>query len=143
MAIQLDEALRRPGSEYDITLQEGDVLDIPLVRNTVRVFGAVMHPAVLTFEKNKDVKAYIEDCGGYTKRARKSKAYVVHMNGRSERMSKISQVMPGDDVVIPEKNQRESGISDSAFMRGAEAITAIAAMGQSVAYILLVIDRTK
>ena len=143
VAIQLDEALRRPGSEYDITLQEGDVLDIPLVRNTVRVFGAVMHPAVLTFEKNKDVKAYIEDCGGYTKRARKSKAYVVHMNGRSERMSKISQVMPGDDVVIPEKNQRESGISDSAFMRGAEAITAIAAMGQSVAYILLVIDRTK
>jgi protein involved in polysaccharide export with SLBB domain len=143
VAIQLDEALRNPGSEFDITLQEGDVLDIPIVRNTVRVFGSVMHPAVLTFEKGKKAKSYIEDCGGYTKKARRAKAYVVHMNGRSERMRKISQVMPGDDIVIPEKVRQESSISDRSFDRAATAITAVAAMGQSVAYIILVIDRTK
>ena len=143
VAIQLDEALRNPGSEFDITLQEGDVLDIPIVRNTVRVFGSVMHPAVLTFEKGKSAKSYIEDCGGYTKSSRRSKAYVVHMNGRSERMRKISQVMPGDDIVIPEKRRMDSTISDRTFERTAQAITAVAAMGQSVAYILLVLDRTK
>jgi len=143
VAIQLDEALRNPGSEFDITLQEGDVLDIPIVRNTVRVFGSVMHPAVLTFEKGKSAKSYIEDCGGYTKSSRRSKAYVVHMNGRSERMRKISQVMPGDDIVIPEKRRMDSTISDRTFERTAQSITALAAMGQSVAYILLVLDRTK
>lgn len=143
VAIQLDEALAHPGSDYDVTLKEGDVLDIPMVRNTVRVFGAVMHPAVLTYEKSKRVSAYLEDCGGYTSNARKAKAYVVHMNGRSERLRSGTQIMPGDDIVIPDKTKRETGISDKAFERGALALTTIASIGQGVAYLILVLDRTK
>ena len=140
VAIELDKALAHPGSEYDILLVEGDVLDIPITRNTVRVIGSVMHPSVITFEPGKTAKGYVDDCGGYMKRAQKSKAYVVHMNGHSEKMRGGVQVMPGDEIVIPERKKADAWTMSDAM---AATITAVAAMIQSGAYMYLVIERTK
>lgn len=142
VAIQLEKALATPGSEFDIELMEGDVLDIPMVRNTVRVFGCVMMPTVISYEQGKSARAYINDCGGYASRAQRGKAYVVHMNGTSERLGMAAQILPGDEIVVPQR-QKAEGISDRSFERGAQAVTALGTMLMSASYLLIALERTK
>ena len=141
IAIELDKALSNPGSEYDIELMEGDVLDIPVVRNTVRVIGSVMMPSVIAYKSDKTANNYIRDCGGFTKRAQRGKAFVVHMNGRSEKINAATRVLPGDEIVIPEKAKSE-GITDATFGRAVQSISALGTVAMSAAYLYVAIDRS-
>ena len=50
VGIQLSEALKNPGSEYDIILREGDVLRVPEYTGTVRISGAVMYPNTVVYK---------------------------------------------------------------------------------------------
>ena len=137
VAIQLDKALANPGSEYDIELIEGDVLDIPMVRNTVRIVGCVMMPSVISYKSGKSVRSYINDCGGFAARAQKGKTYVVHMNGTSEKMFPGTRVLPGDEIVVPQR-QKSEGLTDKAFERTTQAISSLASLSTMVAYVYLI-----
>ena len=70
-----------PGSTYDIILQEGDHLYVPEMQSTVRISGDVMFPNTVVYEPGKNLKHYINQAGGYGDRAKKSKAFVIYMNG--------------------------------------------------------------
>lgn len=140
VAIQLDKALANPGSEYDIELMEGDVLDIPMVRNTVRIIGCVMMPSVISYQSGKGVRSYINDCGGFAARAQKGKTYVVHMNGSSEKMRAGTRVLPGDEIVVPQR-QKSEGLTDKAFERTTQAISSLASLSTMVAYVYLIATR--
>lgn len=140
VAIQLDKALTNPGSQYDIELMEGDVLDIPMVRNTVRVMGCVMMPSVISYESGKSARSYVNDCGGFAPRAQRGKSYVVHMNGTSEKMGLGTQVRPGDEIVVPQR-QKPEGITDKAFERSTQAVTALGTVAMSAAYLFVALDR--
>ena len=140
VAIQLDKALANPGSQYDIELMEGDVLDIPMVRNTVRILGCVMMPSVISYQSGKSAKSYINDCGGFAARAQKGKSYVVHMNGTSEKMGLGTQVLPGDEIVVPQR-QKSEGLSDKAFERTTQAMTALASLSTMITYVYLIATR--
>ena len=140
VAIQLDKALASPGSQYDIELMEGDVLDIPMVRNTVRILGCVMMPSVISYQSGKSAKRYINDCGGFAARAQKGKAYVVHMNGSSEKIGLATRVRPGDEIVVPQR-QKTEGMSDKAFERTTQAISALASLSTVVTYVYLIAIR--
>ena len=140
VAIDLEKALADPGSDQDVVLMEGDVLDIPIIRSTVRVMGAVMMPSVLTYDGRKDFKDYISSSGGYSPTAKRSKGYVVHMNGRSEQLKMGTRILPGDDIVIPEKKKRE-GIADQTFTRIATLATTVASLGSTIATIYILLKR--
>ncbi len=142
VGINLDKALSNPGSDYDIVLMEGDVLDIPVIRGTVRVMGAVMMPSVVSYNGRMNGKDYIKAAGGYASDARKSKAYVVHMNGNSEPLKNSTRIFAGDDIVVPEKRVKE-GTTDRTFQYVATSVTAITGMTSAVAYIYLMIQNSK
>lgn len=109
VGIDLEKALAKPKSEADVVLREGDVLVVPEYNNTVRISGEVMYPNTATFEKNKKLSHYIEQAGGYGQRAKKSKVYVVYMNGQVKKGKSLSSnlIQPGCEVIVPtkEKNQ--------------------------------------
>ena len=138
VAISLDKALDNPGSEFDIELVEGDVLDIPMVRNTVRVIGSVMMPSVISYESGKTASGYVRDCGGFARRAQRCKAFVVHMNGRSERINMATKVLPGDEIVVPEKAKAE-GVSDKVFERGTQSVAALGSLVTAGAYLFIIL----
>ena len=142
VGIRLDRALANPGSDEDIILMEGDVLDIPVLRGTVRVMGAVMMPSVVSYSARMSGKDYIKAAGGYAPDARKSKAYVLHMNGNSEPLKAGTRIFAGDDIVIPEKRIKE-GATDRTFQYVATSVTAITGMTTAVAYIYLMIQNSK
>ncbi len=117
VGIELDKALTQPGSNADIVLREGDRLVIPQFSNTVKLSGEVMYANTTTYQKGKNLKYYINQAGGYGNDARKSKAYIVYMNGTvtkaNRRVSDLIQ--PGCEIIVPKKPESK-GMSTAEIM---------------------------
>lgn len=105
VGIDLEKALANPGSDFDLVLREGDHLFIPEYVNTVKISGSVMYPNTVLYKDGKKLKHYVNLAGGYGSDAKKSKAYVIYMNGTVAKLSKYksSLIQPGCEIVIPSK----------------------------------------
>ncbi len=114
VGIDLEAALANPGSDADLVLREGDVLGVPEYINTVRISGNVMYPNTVTFNPKMKVKDYITQAGGYGYRSKKSKAYIIYLNGTVERARRFSKnvVEPGCEIVVPQKRTRERQLQE-------------------------------
>lgn len=112
VGIDLAAALANPGSEADLVLREGDILGVPEYINTVKISGNVMYPNTVTYNPNMKVKDYVTMAGGYGYRSKKSKAYIVYLNGTVERARRYSSsvVEPGCEIVIPQKRDKEDNL---------------------------------
>lgn len=104
VGIELEKALANPGCEEDLVLQEGDVLFIPQMVNTVRVHGDVMYPNTVVYKKDAKLKYYINQAGGYGSRAKKGNAYVVYMNGTVAKAKGGVRIEPGCQIIVPSKS---------------------------------------
>ena len=109
VGINLKEAVEKPGGPADIVLRDGDRIIVPVFTNTVKINGEVMFSNTTPFVKGKNLKYYIEKAGGYSQRAKRSKAYVVYMNGSVAKAKKRSSklVQPGCEIVVPARQERE------------------------------------
>lgn len=104
VGIDLEEALKKPGSNADIVLREGDVISIPEMTSTVKINGAVMMPNTVTFQKGKNVRYYLNQAGGYSQNAKKTKKFIIYMNGEVTKVkSRSHKVEPGCEIVVPNK----------------------------------------
>lgn len=108
VGIQLDKALAKPGSDYDLVLREGDRLIVPQYINTVKINGEVMYPNTVLYQKGKRLKHYINQAGGFGQRAKKSKVYVVYMNGTVAEVKGGSSkaIQPGCEIIVPGKPEK-------------------------------------
>ena len=105
VGIDLEKALKKPGSEDDIVLREGDVLSVPIYNPTVRISGGVLYPNMVAFSKKKNLDDYVEMAGGYSRLAMKGKAFVIYMNGQVA-TGRRAKIEPGCEIVVPEKPER-------------------------------------
>ncbi len=103
VGLELEKALSYPGSAYDLVLQDGDKLVIPQELSTVKISGDVMFPNVVGYQPGKKLSWYIDQAGGYGERARKSKAFVVYMNGMVARAKRNTPIEPGCQIIVPSK----------------------------------------
>jgi protein involved in polysaccharide export with SLBB domain len=127
IAIKLQEAIEKPGSDADILLQEGDLLVIPRRIDVVRVSGEIMVPNAISYREGKSVKYYVNQSGGYTSDAKKSKIYVVHANGEVEKVKKRSRsIYPGSEIVVSAKKKRDGGMSAAQLVSLGSATTSLA-----------------
>ena len=127
IAIDLAEAMANPGSDADILLQEGDRLVIPRRIDVVRVSGEVMVPNAISYKEGKPLKYYVNQSGGYTEDAKKTKIYVVHANGEVEKVNRRSRsIYPGSEIVVSAKKKREGGMTAAQFVSLSSATTSLA-----------------
>lgn len=114
VGIDLEKALAKPGSDADLVLREGDVLIVPEYINTVKISGNVMYPNVVTYNPSMTVKDYVQMAGGYGFRTKKSKSYVIYLNGTVQKAKKWSKgvIEPGCEIVIPQKREKESNLEN-------------------------------
>ena len=110
VGIDLEKALAQPGGDADIVLREGDRLIVPEMSNTVKINGAVMLPNTVSYKKGESLGYYISQAGGYSNGARKSKAFIIYMNGQVAEASKWSskQIEPGCEIVVPTKDKTKA-----------------------------------
>lgn len=137
VAINLEAALKNPGSIYDLQLREGDRLVVPQYSSTVKISGDVMHPISMNYKKGESLKYYIRHAGGYGDNARKSRVYAIYMNGAVELISHSSSkaVQPGCTIVVPSKNKKNKMTTAEYAAMGTSAAS-IATMMVTIANIL-------
>ena len=84
----------------------------------------------------KTLKYYIEQAGGYGFRAKKSKAYIVYMNGQVKRAKKGSRelIQPGCEVIVPVKEKSNWSLQNTLSIATTSA--SLATMIASIANIL-------
>jgi len=102
IGIDIEEAIKNPGSTADVVLRSGDIIKVPQMNNTVKVSGGVLYPNTVVYEPNLGWKDYVNEAGGFTKRARKGKTFAVYMNGKVAAGDKI-YMEPGMEIVVPER----------------------------------------
>ena len=104
VGINLEEAMSKPGSDADIVLREGDVISVPEMTSTVKINGAVMMPNTVTYKDGKNVRYYLNQAGGYSQNAKKTKKFIIYMNGEVEKVkSRSKKVEPGCEIIVPNK----------------------------------------
>lgn len=137
VAINLEAALKNPGSIDDLQLREGDRLVVPQYSSTVKISGDVMHPVSMNYKKGESLKYYIKHAGGYGDNARKSRVYAIYMNGTVELISHSSSkaVQPGCTIVVPSKNKKNKMTTAEYAAMGTSAAS-IATMMVTIANIL-------
>ena len=110
VGINLEEALLNPGGNADIVLREGDIITVPEYTNTVKINGAVMMPNTVSFKKGNTVKDYISQAGGYSQNAKKSKKFIIYMNGQVAEVKGTGkrQIEPGCEIIVPTKKKKNT-----------------------------------
>ena len=108
VGIDLEAALENPGSDADIVLREGDVIFIPEYVNTVKISRAVMMENTVSFKEGEDIRYYLSQAGGYGQNAKKSKKFIIYMNGQIAKVKRNgkAQIEPGCEIVVPNKRRR-------------------------------------
>jgi len=131
VGIDLEQALANPGSDYDLVLREGDNLYVPEYNGTVKVGGEVMLPNTISYNSGKSYKWYVNQSGGFSKRARKRHAYIVYQNGTSQMVKKGAKVEPGSEIVVPAKEKKEPA-KWSDFVGLGTTVASVAALVASI-----------
>ncbi|MEJ8739558.1 SLBB domain-containing protein [Phocaeicola sp. HCN-6420] len=133
VGIDLEAALANPGSDADIVLREGDVISVPEYNNTVKIDGAVMMPNTVSFKKGESVKYYISQAGGYGQNAKKSKKFIIYMNGQIAEVkgNGKKQIEPGCEIIVPSKRKRQFNLSNVVGL--ASSITSLGTMAAAIA----------
>ena len=97
------------GSSYDVILRDGDTLSVPRFQQQVTVIGEVQNATSHLFNPKLARDDYIALSGGATRRADRSRIYIVRASG-SVLASEGSRwfehranapIKPGDTVVVP------------------------------------------
>lgn len=114
VGIDLEKALANPGGAEDIVLREGDVVSVPKYCNTVAIDGAVMVPNTVSYVDGRNVDYYLNQAGGYSGNAKKSKKFIVYMNGQVSKVkgSGKGQVEPGCEIIVPAKGKSKVNVGN-------------------------------
>ncbi|MBZ0269961.1 SLBB domain-containing protein [bacterium] len=137
IALDLEEALKRPGSSDDLVLFHGDSLFIPEEPKTVTVTGEVGWPTSLLYESGKSIGDYVSRAGGTTEAADSDHIRIVYSTGAAARVKHFwfdPEVRPGSTIHVPPKEEG-AGIQWGAVFRDTAQILA------STATMILVLDR--
>jgi polysaccharide biosynthesis/export protein len=89
--------------EKDVLLRNGDELFIPKRRQEVTVIGEIQNATSHLYERSMARGDYVAKSGGVTRRADKSRIYVVRPDGSVATQKVIG---PGDTIVVPVDTER-------------------------------------
>ncbi|MCT7656463.1 SLBB domain-containing protein [Oceanimonas sp. NS1] len=104
--------LANNGRISDIRLQDGDVITIPEISDSVLISGEVLVPQSVVFNTERSAEDYIEGAGGFTEHADESRILVVRQNGEVREVADVT-LRPGDEILVlpkaPTKNLQLAG----------------------------------
>lgn len=115
IAIELEPFDAFKGSQFNISLEEGDELHVPENPAQIQVIGAVYNQTSFIYTTESTLSEYVRKAGGFTKNADTREMYILKVNGTavSKRSSSgwlggfdSKRLDPGDTIVVPEKIEK-------------------------------------
>src|SRR5690554_109471 len=86
----------------DIRLQDGDVITIPEISDSILISGEIVVPQAVVYKPGLSAEDYIEGAGGYTSRADDDHILVVRQNGAVVNADR-AHLRPGDEILVMPK----------------------------------------
>lgn len=133
IGINLDEILRRPHGKNDLILQNGDIIQVPKLLQTVKVNGEVLRPNSIVYTGKRSFKSYINGAGGFTQEALKRGAFIQYANGSVAATKKFlffnnyPAVKPGAEIFVPNRGPKER-VGTQGWIAIGTAIVSMSAM---------------
>ncbi len=116
----------RPGSEFDIPLDDGDILEIPSLYQNVAVGGEVQEPGQFPYRNDWTVAHYVGLAGGPTLEGSIDRAIIVSPDGTSRKVGKDDRPERGDIIIVKRSRYRLLGEFLSGVIRlGTVVVTII------------------
>ncbi len=120
IVIHLADVMDSQESAYDIVLEGGDELDIPLRPSVVSILGQVYNPNSFVYQSGQEVGLYLNKTGGPVTEADTSAMYLVRADGsvfsrqQSSLFSSFLSISmePGDTLVVPQKLERTAWLRE-------------------------------
>lgn len=103
VAVDVASALKKPGGQDDLIMQDGDSVSIPEKPTTIQVIGAVLYPRGVQYREGARLDYYLEQTGGYTADAAKERVVVIRLGGGLMPIKGVKSLRPGDVILIPTK----------------------------------------
>ena len=132
VGIELEKALKNPGTDDDPILREGDRIVVPRYDGTVKINGEVLFPNTVYYKDGKNTDYYINLAGGITSTGKKSMTVIIYMNGMVARADRKHQPRPGCQIVVPTKARRR-GMSLPEILSIGSSTASIATMIATIA----------
>ena len=132
VGIELEKALKNPGTDDDPILREGDRIVVPRYDGTVKINGEVLFPNTVYYKDGKSTDYYINLAGGITSTAKKSMTVIIYMNGMVARADRKHKPRPGCQIVVPTKARRR-GMSLPEILSIGSSTASIATMIATIA----------
>lgn len=106
-------------NNYDVLLENGDVLYVPTMKNSINVIGQVQVASSHIYDSSLRAEDYLAQSGGSKKRADDERIYIISANGSIKLMEGgnwfssegNNVVKPGDTVVVPLDTEYMDNIS--------------------------------
>jgi protein involved in polysaccharide export with SLBB domain len=134
MSVDLVELFIKGNEAHNIRLLPGDVIDVPILQQTVTVSGAVAQPGAVIFDSTYTVWDYIDRSGGFGWRASRDVLVIKALSGEKERAKDVTQIQPGDRIWVRENPVRDYWTIFTQSM---------AVIGQVATVVLLFVSITK
>jgi protein involved in polysaccharide export with SLBB domain len=112
IGINLERIMNNPYGADDLIILEGDILSIPQELQTVRLNGALLYPVTTRYQRNKGLRGYVSQAGGFASNAQKKNVYVIYANGSVDKtrnyllFMSYPAVEPGAEIIVPQKPPR-------------------------------------
>ena len=105
MVVNFKRLFLQGDMSQDVTLKEGDVIEIPKIKNYIRVIGRVNNPGNVIYTEDWTYMNYINACRGFGWRADDGDVRIVKAR-TGELMDaedlEAYELEPGDTIWIPE-----------------------------------------
>jgi protein involved in polysaccharide export with SLBB domain len=85
----------------NVGLEDGDVIVIPRKTAVIRVGGEIQMTQAVVYHPSMRVHDYVRLAGGYTERANRGQAIILHANAGVTMADADSRVRPGDEILVP------------------------------------------
>ena len=73
-----------------------------------------MVPNTVSYLEGENIDYYLNQAGGYSENAKKSKKFIVYMNGQVTKVkgSGKKQIEPGCEIIVPSKSKKRTNIGN-------------------------------
>jgi len=112
VGIDMTRIIQKPGSEFDLIVENGDIIRVPKEARIVKVSGEVLFPSLIIYFKNKSLPNYIDNAGGFSPNSLKKRIYVVYANGTVKSTHKFlffynyPSLKAGCEIIVPKKPEK-------------------------------------
>lgn len=140
IGIDLDAIINKgaAGTDIDLFLEEGDELLIPSEKQTIEIRGEVLSPTLVHYKPGKNLKSYVNNSGGFSEKAKKSKAFVVYSNGDIKSIKRFlffkfyPKLAPGAIIFVPSETADKEKLSTTEILGITSSIGTIGLIIQSL-----------